>query len=137
MRSSALALVAIACCGSLLYAGPRIKVIKVAVSNPTATARPAENVVLRVLDLLKIAPDFKAGSAIVTATDASTLEEDARATATVELPSQADDLDGDGKYDELVFQIPLQPRQTRIVTVAYGDQASILRLRSRYPHRTE
>ena len=30
----------------------------------------------------------------------------------------------------------LDPRQTRIVTVAYGDQATILRLRSTYPPRT-
>jgi len=51
--------------------------------------------------------------------------------------SQADDLDGDGKYDELAFQIDLAPGQTRIVTIAYGDQSTILRLRSRYPKRTD
>ncbi|MBZ5625735.1 MAG: glycoside hydrolase family 88 protein [Acidobacteriia bacterium] len=45
--------------------------------------------------------------------------------------------DGDGKYDELAFQIDLQPRQTRIVTVAYGDQATILRIRGHYPKRTD
>ncbi len=128
-------LAALAGWGSFLYAAPRIKVIKIAVRNPTATARPAENVVLRVADILKIAPDFKAGSAIVTATEAATLEEDAGTMQTVELPSQADDLDGDGKYDELVFQIPLQPRQTRIVTISYGDQSTIQRLRSAYPAR--
>src|SRR5208282_6054406 len=125
-----------ACCASFLHATPHIKVIKVAVTNPSPVARPAENVVLRVSDLLKIAPDFKAGSAIVTATNAATLEEDARTMQTMELPSQADDLTGDGKkYDELVFQIPLQPRQTRIVTISYGDQATIQRLRSAYLSR--
>jgi unsaturated chondroitin disaccharide hydrolase len=118
-----------------LHAASRIKVIKVAVTNPSAVARPAENVVLRIADLLKIAPDFKAGNAIVTATDAATLADDARTMQTVELPSQADDLDGDGKYDELVFQVPLKPRQTRIVTISYGDQAAIQRLRSAYPAR--
>src|SRR5579871_1165104 len=121
--------------GSALHAAPRIKVIKIAVTNPSATARPAENVVLRVAGLVEIAPDFKAGSAIVTATNAATLEYDARTMQTVELPSQADDLRGDGKYSELVFQIPLQPRQTRIVTISYGDQAAIQRLRSAYPQR--
>ena len=55
---------------------------------------------------------------------------------TAELPSQADDLDGDGKYDELVFQIDLAAGQTRIVTIAYGDQAAIQRLRGQYPERT-
>ena len=55
---------------------------------------------------------------------------------TIELPSQADDLDGDNKYDELAFQIELKPKQTRIVTIAYGDTATIQRLRSDYPKRT-
>src|SRR5580658_6000659 len=90
-RRLALALFVALCSASFLYAAPHIKVIKIAVTNPSQVARPAENVVLRVADLLKIAPDFKAGSAIVTATDAATVGEDARTIATVELPSQADD----------------------------------------------
>src|SRR5208283_1955302 len=102
-------------------AAARIKVLKLAVTNPGATARTAENIVVPVSVLKRIAPDFTAGSAIVTTSDAATLEEDARTDQTVELPSQADDLDGKGKYDELVFQIDLKPRQTRIVTIAYGD----------------
>jgi rhamnogalacturonyl hydrolase YesR len=117
-------------------AAPRIQTLKLSITNPTDAARPAENIVVSVSDLKRAAPDFAAGNAIVVATDAATLEEDARILQTAELPSQADDLDGDGKYDELVFQIDLKPHQTRIVTIAYGDQASILRLRSRYPMRT-
>src|ERR1022692_3731740 len=117
------------------HAAPRIKVIKLAVTNPANETRAAENIVVRVSDLKRLPPDFAAGNAIVTTSDASTLEQDARTLQTVELPSQADDLDGDGKYDELVFQIPLQPRQTRIVTISYGDQATIQRLRSAYPQR--
>src|SRR5262249_20093179 len=54
-----------------------------------------------------------------------------------EIPSQADDLDGDGKYDELVFQIDLKARQTRIVTIAYGDAATMQRLRTPYAKRTD
>lgn len=119
-----------------LAAAPRIQTLKVAVTNPSSEARSAEDVVLPVADLKRIAPDFNAGNAIVTATQAASVEEDARILEAVELPSQADDLDGDGKFDELVFQIALAPRQTRIVTVAYGDQAAILRLRSAYPPRT-
>src|SRR2546425_437573 len=45
-------------------------------------------------------------------------------------------LDGDNKYDELAFQIELKPRQTRIVTIAYGDTVTMQRLRSDYPKRT-
>src|SRR5579863_1604816 len=121
--------------GLVCHAAPRVKTIKLAVTNPTSETRTAENIVVRVSDLKRVAPDLAAGNAIVTTSDASTLDQDARTLQTVELPSQADDLDGDGKYDELVFQIPLQPRQTRIVTISYGDQAAIQRLRSVYPQR--
>jgi unsaturated chondroitin disaccharide hydrolase len=122
--------------GTAGLAAPRIKVLKLAVTNPTDETRLHENVVVSVAELKKIAPDFKAGDAIVTTSDASTLEEDARTLQTIELPSQADDLDGDNKYDELAFQIDLKPKQTRIVSIAYGDPATIQRLRSDYPKRT-
>jgi unsaturated chondroitin disaccharide hydrolase len=72
----------------------------------------------------------------VVATNASTLAEDAQALETTELPSQVDDIDGDQKLDELAFQIDLQPRQTRIVTVAFGDPATMARLRSPYEPKT-
>ncbi len=116
---------------------PRIKVVKLAVANPSAAARHAENIVVPVAAFKRIAPDFAAGAVIVTTSDAATLEADARADAVIELPSQADDLDGDGKYDEIAFQIDLAPHQTRIVTMAYGDMATIQRLRTPYRKRTD
>ncbi|HYX29727.1 MAG TPA: DUF4861 family protein, partial [Pyrinomonadaceae bacterium] len=119
-----------------VVAKPRIRVLKLSISNPTNETRFAEDIVVKVADLKRIAPDFKAGDAIVTTSDASTLEEDAWMLQTIELPSQADDLDGDNKFDELAFQIDLKPNQTRIVTIAYGDTATIQRLRSDYPKRT-
>jgi unsaturated chondroitin disaccharide hydrolase len=118
------------------WAAPRIKVLKLSVTNPTDELRQHENIVVSVAELKRIAPDFKAGDVIVTTSDAATLEEDARTNETIELPSQADDLDGDNKYDELAFQIELKPKQTRIVTIAYGDPATIQRLRGNYPKRT-
>ncbi len=121
---------------SLAPATSRIKVIKLSVTNPTADDRSAENVVVNVADLRRIAPDFKPAAVIVTTSDAATIEEDARTLQTTELASQADDLDGDLKVDELAFQIDLKPKQTRIVTIAYGDPATIARLRSSYPKRT-
>ena len=117
-------------------AKPRIKVIKLSITNPTDDVRLADDVVVNISELKKVAPDFRAGDAIVTTSDAATLDEDARTLQTIELPSQADDLDGDNKYDELAFQIDLKPRQTRIVTIAYGEAATIQRLRSDYPKRT-
>src|SRR5207302_4227750 len=122
--------------GASTLAAPRVKVLKLSVTNPTDQLRLHENIVLSVAELKRIAPDFKAGDAIVTTSDASTMEEDARTLQTIELPSQADDLDGDNKYDELAFQIELKPKQTRIVTIAYGDTTTMQRLRSDYPKRT-
>jgi len=118
------------------FSAPRVKVLKLAITNPSDQTRLAEDIVLSVAELKRIAPDFKAGDAIVTTSEASTLEEDARTLQTIELPSQADDLDGDNKYDELAFQIDLKPKQTRIVTIAYGETATMQRLRSDYPART-
>ena len=117
-------------------AAPRIKVLKLLVGNPTDQVRLAEDIVVKVDDLKRIAPDFKPSDVIVTTSDAATVEEDSRTLQTIELPSQADDLDGDNKLDELAFQIDLKPRQWRVVTIAYGDTATIQRLRSDYPKRT-
>ena len=122
--------------GTSVPAAPRIKVLKLSVTNPTDEARLHENVIVTVAELKKIAPDFKASDIVVTTSDAATLEEDARTLQTIELPSQIDDLDGDRKLDEIAFQIDLKPKQTRIVTIAYGDPATIQRLRSDYPRRT-
>ena len=119
-----------------LYAESRVKVIKLAVTNPSGQARQAEDVAVPIAALKQVAPDFEAAAAIVTTSAASTPAEDARTLETVELPSQADDLDGDGKYDELAFQIDLSPRQTRIVSIAYGDAATLLRIRTHYRKRT-
>ncbi len=130
-------LVAISCAfSSPVWAHSSIKGIKVAVTNPSSDARLSSDVVMSVAEIRKIAPDFKPGAAIVTATEAATLEEDAATLQTQELPSQVDDLDGDGKADELAFQIDLSPHQTRIVTISYGDQDRIWRLRGEYEPRT-
>jgi len=129
------------CLLPILFACPawgaqRIKNIKVAVSNPSSTARSATDVVIPIAEIRKAAPDFKPGALIVTVSDASTLDEDASVLQTKELPSQVDDLDGDGKADELAFQVDLDARQTRIVTISYGEGARIWRLRGDYKQRT-
>src|SRR5262249_12882556 len=109
---------------------------KLAITNPSAKAR-TENVVLPVAALKRVAPDLNPSNLIITTSDAATPEQDARTLATVELPSQGDDLNGDNKLDEVAFQVNLGPNQTRIVTIAFGDEAAILRLRTSYPRRTD
>ena len=120
----------------ILWAEPHLKSIKVAVTNSTNENRPAENIVLSIPELKKIVPDFYAGSQIVTASDASTVAEDATVLHPTELPSQVDDLDGDFKPDELAFQIDLKPHQTRIVTITWGPVDRIFRLRGDYEKQT-
>src|ERR1035441_6000124 len=69
-----------------------IKTLKLAITNPTVQTRIAEDIVVPVAVLKRLAPDFNAGNAIVTTSNAATLDEDARTPQTLELPSQADDL---------------------------------------------
>jgi len=120
----------------LAWGRPNIKNIKVSIANPSPDARPGADVVISIAEIRKAAPDFTPASVVVTATDAATLEEDAATLQTKELPSQVDDLDADGKGDELAFQIDLSPHQTRIVTISYGTADRIWRLRRDYAPRT-
>ena len=113
-------------CALRALAAPRIKVIKLAVMNPTDQARTAEDITVGLTALARVAPDLR-GPVIVTTSDAATLEEDAHTLQTVELPSQI-------QAEELAFQIELKPKQTRVVTIAYGDQVTIGLLRRAYPH---
>jgi unsaturated chondroitin disaccharide hydrolase len=130
------------CCALLFFGStncsaiPHLFGIKIAITNPTAQERPAEDIVIPIADLRKIAPDLHAGQLIVTVTDSNSEAEDATKLQATEVPSQLDDLDDDGKADELAFQLNLKPNQTRIVTVTYGDADRIFRLRSDYPQRT-
>lgn len=118
-------------------AAPQLKSIKIAITNPTDQDRAAADITLSIADLRKVAPDFYAGSQIVTATDASTLEQDAAAIRADELPSQVDSFAANHKPEELAFQIDLKPHQTRIVTITYGPPNLIFRLRGDYPPRTD
>lgn len=118
------------------WAEPHLKCTKIAITNPTDQNRPAEDIVLSIAELKKIAPDFYAGSQIVTATDASTVAEDAAVLHATELPSQVDGIESDLKPDELAFQIDLKPHQTRIVTITWGPPDRIFRLRGDYEQQT-
>jgi hypothetical protein len=102
---------------------PPVREIKIAVSNPTSQGRLAEDVVVPFVQLRQAAPEINAGALVLLADGG-------------EIPSQVDDLDGDGKADDLVFQIDLGPKQTRMVTIAYGVPDQIFRMRSEYPKRT-
>src|SRR5258707_5324775 len=135
-RSLALLWMSPALCAASAQGGRQIKNIKVAISNPGSHPRKAADIVISIAQIRKVAPDFTPGATIVTASDASTLEQDASLLQTEELPSQADDLDGDGKADELAFQVNVASHQSRIITISFGEEDRIWRLRKDYKQRT-
>ncbi|HEX4749453.1 MAG TPA: DUF4861 family protein [Bryobacteraceae bacterium] len=138
MRCSLLRLAgifALACMG--IAAAPQVKNIKLAVKNPVAKEQTAAHVIVSVEELVRIAPDFRATPIVVTTSDAATVDEDARTLHATELPAQADDLDGDGKADEIAFEIDLKPNQVRIVTIAYGAAETLNHLVTNWPPRTD
>jgi quercetin dioxygenase-like cupin family protein len=106
---------------------PSKKIIQVKVTNPSRVGR-VEDVVLSVADIRHAFPDFNAAGAIVIMNTASNGDKD--------LASQVDDLDGDNQPDELAFQIELQPKETRSVTIAYGAREADPAPRADYPKRT-
>src|SRR5215469_12621265 len=129
-------------CSSLLpwrqaHASPHLLGIKVSVTNPSAEERRGEPVVIPISALRKIAPDLRAGSLIVTVTHTSDLQQDSAALQATEIPSQVDDLDDDGHADELAFQLNLQPHETCIVTISYGEPGRIFKIRGDYPAQTD
>ncbi len=126
--------------GSLLgtaHAASHLLGIKVLVTNPSAEERRGEPVVIPIAALRKIAPDLRAGALIVTVTHTDNPEQDAAAIQATEIPSQVDDLDNDGKADELVFQLDLQPHESCVVTITYGEPGRIYKIRGDYPQRTD
>ena len=120
-----------------MHGASHLQGIKVAVTNPSAEERRAEPIVIPISALRKIAPDLHAGSLIVTVTRTSDLQQDAAALQAAEIPSQVDDLDDDGHADELAFQLNLQPHETCIVTISYGEPGRIFKIRGDYPAQTD
>src|SRR5260370_42703066 len=117
-------------------AGPRLLGIKIAVTNPSGEERRAEPIVIPISDLRKVAPDLRAGSLIVTVTRTADLQQDAATLQAIEIPSQVDDLDDDGKADELAFQLVLKPHKTSFVTIPNAVPRKIFKIPRDYPRAT-
>lgn len=104
-----------------LVEAKEIKQIKLLISNPFSINRVDEPVIVSISKLKEIAPDFCPDSFIITTFDVGTPEaEEGKLKARI-LLSQADDLDGDGKTDEIVFLINVEPLQQKVVNISYGE----------------
>ena len=77
------------------------KRLRIGLRNPINQDRPSSPVVVQLPDVLAAAPDFNPACFAVAETR--------RRIVTRQLPSQADDLDGDGSVDELVFLVQRLP----------------------------
>jgi len=93
--------------------------LTVSVTNPGSTWRLDEPVVLPVTRLRRMAPDFNPRNFVVV--------DRPRRIADRERPSQADDLDGDGAADEVVFLADLRPGETARYYVYYSPQSGSAR----------
>jgi len=98
---------------SCAYPGGRGKVpeIRLTIENPLPIKRTDVPIILKLDDLKKVADNFSLNMFRVTTADKSQ-----------DIPSQADDINYDGKRDELVFLIDLEPQQIKEIIIMYTPQ---------------
>jgi hypothetical protein len=98
---------------SCAYPGGRGKVpeIRLTIENPLPIKRTDVPIILKLDDLKKVADNFSLNMFWVTTADKSQ-----------DIPSQADDINFDGKRDELVFLIDLEPQQIKEIIIMYTPQ---------------
>ena len=98
---------------SCTYPGSRGKVpeIRLTIENPLSIKRTDVPIILTLDDLKKVADDFSLNMFRVTTPDKRQ-----------DIPSQADDINYDGKRDELVFLVDLEPQQTKEIIIMYTPQ---------------
>ena len=103
-------------------------------SNPLPLARIEEPVILPVAELRKQAPGFPGKSFVVVDSGAAADSPCGIEAGGNDAPSQADDLDGDGAPDELVFLASLGPNEAKTYHVYYTGEDAPPPL---YPKRTQ
>lgn len=92
-----------------------------AIENQSSVARTDQAVMLDIAALKAKYPAFNPAAFVVLAGDA-------------ELPSQADDLDGDGRMDQITFIADFAAQERKPVTIHYANAGMIQR---GYPKRTQ
>jgi len=91
--------------------------VSVTVRNATPYERANEPVALRVADLQRQARDFNPRCFVVV--DPSAEPDHENELAGNDIPSQADDIDGDGQTDEIAFEVTIAPRASKRVLLYY------------------
>ncbi len=104
MRSSLLYLMFL----SVLFSCNNKKELSFSVENPTSNTRKDEPVIVKRAELVSLIGSVDEIMLPVLKTASG-----------VDIPSQADDLDKDGNWDELFFLIDLKPNETKIVKVSF------------------
>ena len=104
--------------------GGKVPEIRLTIENPLPIKRTDVPIVLKLDDLKKVADDFSLKMFRVATADKSQ-----------DIPSQADDINYDGKRDELVFLVDLEPQQTKEIVIMYASQDMSITLG--YPQRVQ
>jgi len=106
------------------------KRLRIRLTNPIDQDRASTPVVIPIKDILKVAPDFNPACFAVAETK--------HRIVTAQFPSQADDLNGDGQIDEIVFLLKRLPkgqsRQCFIYYSPHGRWAGNYRKQTRAQH---
>ncbi|MBN2312176.1 MAG: DUF4861 family protein [Candidatus Hydrogenedentes bacterium] len=99
--------------------GGLTKRVRLRLVNPIAQDRPSAPVAVPIEQIRAVAPDFNP--------DAFAVADTRRAVVIREYPSQADDLDGDGTPDEIVFRTALDAGGSRDCFLYYAPSGRIER----------
>ncbi len=95
------------------------------VSNPSSLGRKSEAIIIDVKRIKRYASDFNPHNFAIYS--------GARQITDRELPSQADDLDGDGAPEEIVFSTDLGPQETAVFRICYSPTGNRHNLVERAP----
>lgn len=98
--------------GCMMPKRGEIPEFRVIIENPLSVARTNVSVSIRLEDIRKVAPDFTFKAFLVSPL-----------TGGEDAPSQADDTDGDGRPDTLVFMTNIEPEARAEFVVRYEPKA--------------
>jgi hypothetical protein len=121
--------------GAALGAG--LKSVTITTTNPRDSAVAYAPSAVSVEEIRKIAPDFDLAHFVITGSDASLntfpLAKPTGATAVMAIASQADDLDGDGKADEIAFVLPYAAHEKHTLKLSWGSAEDLKDFKADFP----
>ncbi len=117
--------------------GAGLKSVTITTTNPRDVTVAYAPSVVSVEEIRKVAPDFDPAHFVLTGSDASLntfpLAKPTAATAVMVIASQVDDLDGDGKADEIAFVLPYAAHEKHNLKLSWGSADDLKDLKVDFP----